>query len=138
MATKWKVKGTAVVKDGSGQRVDPYEAEFTLDEGDKGVAQSMLRRGYVSDYLRDNVSGFRRVRTMAVIGGGKPDGEHKADAVEKALNEAAREGVLPENLDQYQAAEDKAEAVKRGVAKKKAAVKKKSGKKSVVDEGYID
>lgn len=139
MAKKWRVEGTVVVKDGSGNRVDPYTAEFTLSEDDKQKAQAIIRRGYIADYLRKDVQGYKRVRTCMVVGG-KSVKEHEADELEEAISEAVDTGALPENLDAYGGSEEKAEAVKRSVSRKKKAEAKKRAQKNkqVEDHGYID
>lgn len=138
MAKVWKVAGEYRKKVTGGVLNERYEAEFTLECDDEGLARSMIRRGYIVDHLRSSVDGFKSVRTLRIVGSSDAK-EHKADGYERALGEAVKKGAMPEQLDVYGTKEEKQAVLESSVVKKNNAEKrKKAERKKVEDQGYID
>jgi len=138
MTTKWKIEGECIVKKAGGQMPEWYEAEFELDTDEESIARSMIKKGYIRDHLRKTVDGFRRVRTVFIVSG-KVVKERKEpiDDYEKKLKRAAKEGAMPEQLDNYGGKRQKEEALDRSYERKVSGKKKKKNSQ-VEDLGYID
>jgi len=141
---KVKVEGEVVIKDHGSQYIDFYEREFELDDAvtDEGIARSVIRKTMIGNELRKSVPGYKRVRTMQVVGFEATAEKKQGGHLERVAVEAVKAGVMPENLDMYRDDAGKVRAIEGALEKAKArkGVKAKGtvADPEVVDEGYID
>lgn len=134
-----KCEGEVVTKDGTGQSIEYYECEFVLSDDVKTISQarSVIRSGYISEYMRKNVKNFKRVRTMQVVDFGDTEQKVENTDLEKLLIKATELGCVPENIENYKRPDYKEKALK--IAIERASKRKPEGQKfKVEDQGMVD
>ena len=112
-----KVEGEVIVKDGTGQAIEYYEAEFVLDDAVKTgpQARSVIRKGLISERLRKTVQNFRRVRTMQLVSFDRTDAPAEQSELDRLLLRASEMDCIPENIDNYKRPDYKAKALEKAI-----------------------
>ncbi len=134
-----RVEGEVVVKDGTGQALEFYEAEFVLDDAVQTAnqARSLIKKGLISEHLRRNVKNYKRVRTCQIVEFTTTDKVAEQSDMDKLFLEATELGCVPENIDNYKRPDYKQKALERAIANHKdRAAKAKPD--NVQDLGYVE
>ena len=121
-----RVEGEVVVKDGTGQSLEFYEAEFVLSDAVQTAnqARSLIRKGLISEHLRREVKGYKRVRTCQVVEFTTTNKVAEQSEMDKLFLEATELGCVPENIDNYKRPDYKQKALERAIENHKSRVAK--------------
>ena len=140
---KHKIEGTAIVGTKL-KSIEPYEAEFTINEGHVGLARSYILRNLLPVYLRKRMDNFRSVREIEVVDTTEVDGnpsDEDSSEVEELYKQALELSCVPETLQSYGYDKQKIKILKTAITRRKNKLKKdaeKNGTSQVEDKGYID
>jgi hypothetical protein len=134
-----KVEGEVVVKDGTGTSVEFYESQFVLDDAVQNAAQAraIIKKGLISERLRREVQGYKRVRTCQIVEFTSTDDKPEQSDMDRLLIRATELNCVPENIDNYKRPDFKQRALEKAI--EKAEERAKSVKPDAVqDLGYVD
>lgn len=112
-----KVEGEVVVKDGTGSSIEFYEQEFILSDEVHSVnqARSLIKKGLITERLRREIQGFKRVRTCQIIEFTSSNAPAEQSEMDKLFLRATELGCVPENIDNYKRSDFKAKALEKAI-----------------------